>query len=226
MEKLRILLFVFLPLVLAACKHPLAIQGQGDIVERLNGLRGCSLEEFAAGNFSTCTDNDVFVDETVLYQGLPRPGWRFSHWEGPCRKDSVEPLCELNYTENGARYWDENHPDNPLPATTAVFVEDKQAPAAVEYIAANHGATGAGTYSALLEALFSSEGSYRYLNLQGSTRNYFDRTPYYYQRQSDSLLITSPAARISPPVAQPPVRWISSPWWIPMPATTTSRCLT
>ena len=57
----RSLLLVLL-LALAACKHPLEIDGQGDIVERNNGYRGCSLEEFEAG-FTRCTHNEVFQDE-------------------------------------------------------------------------------------------------------------------------------------------------------------------
>ena len=62
-----------------------------------------------------------------------------------------------------------------VPALTAVFVEDNSAPAAVEYIAASHGATGSGGYAALMEALFSAAGSYRYHNQQASTRTGFDR---------------------------------------------------
>jgi hypothetical protein len=191
MEKLRILLFVLLPLLLAACKHPLEIQGQGDIVDRLQGVRGCALEEFEDGNFSNCTDNEVLLDETVSYQGLARPGWRFSHWEGFCPGTSQEPYCEFTYAEALASFWDESYPDTPVPPLTAVFVEDNSGPASEEYITARLGATGAGSYAALMNALFSSDSRYRILNQQFWTRSEYDRRAYYYLRQSDSLLGTS-----------------------------------
>ena len=72
---LRQLLLALSALALVACKHPLVIQGEGNIVERLLGERGCTLEEFQASD-PRCTDNDV-VDEsyTVQYEAVPRPGW-------------------------------------------------------------------------------------------------------------------------------------------------------
>ena len=118
---------------------------------------------------------------------------RDSHWDGPCPKSSPEPYCEFNYSESWAKLWDDNYPNTAAPALTAVFVQDNNAPAASEYIAASHGADGSGTYAALMEALFSADNTYRYLNLQASTRNSFDREPRYYLRQSDSLLATSPS---------------------------------
>ena len=47
---MRILITLAVILALQACKHPLAIEGEGDIIERLSGVRGCSLEEFQAGS--------------------------------------------------------------------------------------------------------------------------------------------------------------------------------
>ena len=43
---MRALTALLCALVLSACKHPLEIRGEGDIVERLQGLRGCTYEEF------------------------------------------------------------------------------------------------------------------------------------------------------------------------------------
>ena len=48
MKPLHLALTVFASLGLAACKHTLQIEGQGDIVEMLAAVRGCSLEEFQA----------------------------------------------------------------------------------------------------------------------------------------------------------------------------------
>ena len=45
-------------LLLQACRHPLEIVGQGHIVERIAGVRGCTYEEFQAQS-PRCTENDV-----------------------------------------------------------------------------------------------------------------------------------------------------------------------
>ncbi len=55
---MRILFFALLLVGLGACKHPLEIRGQGSIVERVYGERGCSWEEFQAGS-QRCTHNEV-----------------------------------------------------------------------------------------------------------------------------------------------------------------------
>jgi hypothetical protein len=38
--------------LLQACKHPLAIEGEGDIVDLNNSGPGCTLEQFQAGAFA------------------------------------------------------------------------------------------------------------------------------------------------------------------------------
>jgi hypothetical protein len=182
---------VLLITLLAACKHPLEIEGAGDIVERNNGVRGCALEEFQAG-FGRCTNNEIFQDETALYQALSRPGWSFSHWDGACAKDSPAPDCKLEYSADWAQLWDDNYPDLAGPPLTAVFIEDSDSPGGTNYIASSFGITdiGDGTYSALLDALFSTDNSYRYTALQASTRSSFDRSLSYYQLQPSGLLLT------------------------------------
>ncbi len=87
MYKLRLLLIISCLAALAACKQPLAIRGEGDIVELKRGERGCALEEFRAG-WTRCTDNEILGSESLVYRALPRPGWAFSHWEGSCAKAS------------------------------------------------------------------------------------------------------------------------------------------
>ena len=77
---MRVLSALVVLLLLQACKHPLAIEGEGDIIERLAGLRGCSLEEFQA-NSIRCTENEVVGEDYIVsYEGVPRPGWRFVAW--------------------------------------------------------------------------------------------------------------------------------------------------
>jgi hypothetical protein len=120
----RVFITLVVFLLLQACKHPLAIEGEGDIVERNIGHRGCTLEEFEAGA-PRCTDNAA-VDEPyqVVYQAVPRPGWRFVGWEGtPCDPDSVPPFCHYDVTEPWVVFTDLAWPGTEIPATTAVFEE-------------------------------------------------------------------------------------------------------
>ncbi|MEP5763557.1 MAG: hypothetical protein ABJ308_03155 [Halieaceae bacterium] len=185
----RKLVLILAPLLLVACKHPLEIEGQGDIIELERGLRGCSLEEFEA-DFARCSDNPVVDTETALYSALPRAGWRFSHWNGACARDSPAPDCRLDYLEAFAELWDEQYPDTPLPPLKAVFVEDAQANPGTRYITSSFGTVGLLAYGSLLDALVSDDGGLRYTSQQASTREYFDRSQFYYQRQGDGLLAT------------------------------------
>jgi hypothetical protein len=188
--------FIFLLagiVALAACKQPLVIDGEGDIIELNQGIRGCALEEFQAG-WPRCTDNDVVDDESLRYRALPRPGWKFSHWDGNCAKDSPGKDCKKNYQKAWVDWWDENYPDEePIPLT-AVFVPNDDGPASAAYTASQFGASGNTGFAALLDAVFSADGSYRFTSLQASTRNYFDRYPASFQRQASSLLLASPRA--------------------------------
>ena len=190
MKPIRRLLFALAPLLLAACKHPLDIEGQGDIVEVQNGLRGCSLEEFQAG-FARCTDNDVFGDEAVAYRALPRPGWRFSHWRGICLEED-QGDCGFSYSKALAEAWDSRNPDTPLPPLTAVFVQDGNTLTGQRYITSQFGAEGRNSYGSLLDALLTEAGMLRYTTQQASSRSTFDRRAYDYQRQQDGLLAVRP----------------------------------
>ena len=191
MIPIRVLLLVTCAVALSACKQPLAIEGNGDIIELTRGERGCALEEFRAG-WARCTDNEVLGTESLRYRALPRPGWMFSRWDGNCAKNSPAPDCLKNYDKAGVEWWDENYPDQELPPLTAVFVPDDNAVAAVPYIASRFGATGRVGFAALLDALFSADGSYRLTSQQAATRNYFDRTPASFLRQKTSLLLAGP----------------------------------
>ncbi|RLQ21019.1 cytochrome C peroxidase [Seongchinamella sediminis] len=122
----RVILALCLVMGLFACKHPLEIKGQGSIVERIYGERGCSWEEFQAGDIR-CTENNVKGERyLVSYEAIPEPGWKFSHWEGlPCAEDSVGDYCEFDVPKSGI---DKAHAENPdgleVAATIAVFVRD------------------------------------------------------------------------------------------------------
>ena len=123
---LRAILAICILAGLGACKHPLEIRGQGSIVERIYGDRGCSWAEFQADD-PRCTENDVEGERyLVSYAAVPEPGWKFSHWEGlPCAADSVGDYCEFDIPKDGI---DKAHADNPdgleVSATIAVFVRD------------------------------------------------------------------------------------------------------
>lgn len=191
MNTLRISLGILLGLLLAACRHPLAIQGQGDIIELNFGTRGCALEEFQA-DWVRCTDNDVSNDEAVRYRALPRPGWLFARWEGYCAAESRGKDCEIDYTRAGIEWWEEFFPDQDAAPLTAIFSRDDGAPVTAAYIASRLGARGGMGYAALLDALFAINGSYRYTVQQASTRGDFDRNPAQFQRLADSLLLAGP----------------------------------
>ena len=119
----KILSALALLLLLHACKHPLAIEGEGDIIERLAGQRGCSLEEFQTGS-PRCTENEVSDEDYIVrYEAVARPGWRFIAWRGGtiCGGNSVPPFCELNVSSAGVVFADENWPGLKLPTSLAVF---------------------------------------------------------------------------------------------------------
>jgi len=123
---MNIFILILVLLSLQACRHPLAIEGEGDIIERLTGHRGCTLEEFQAGG-ARCTENEV-VDEDyiVSYQAVPRPGWRFVGWSGGtgCTPDSVQPYCDYHVAADVVNAVDENFADLLLEPTVAVFVKN------------------------------------------------------------------------------------------------------
>ena len=85
---LRAPVILVLALLAAACKHPLAIVGEGDIVDLNEGTYGCSLEQFQNGD--PACDNEVTSDYFPVYSAVPREGWAFSHWDGSCGHGSEQ----------------------------------------------------------------------------------------------------------------------------------------
>ena len=106
--------------VLQGCKHPLAIKGEGDIVETGNSGRGCTLEQYRASD-SACTENEVTGDYYVNYKAVPRPGWRFVSWEGPCPPDSDFQHCKFGVAKEAVAWWEQTYPETAIPPSTAVF---------------------------------------------------------------------------------------------------------
>lgn len=117
----RILTLLVLAGTIAACKHPLVIVGEGDIVDRNGSSYGCSLEQFNAGDIA-CAENDVQGDYFVNYQAVPRAGWEFVEWEGSCGHLSVAPDCRFDVPGVWVAFWDTDV-GVPIPPLTAVFQE-------------------------------------------------------------------------------------------------------
>lgn len=105
---------------LQACKHPLAIVGEGDIVDARNSGHGCTLEQFQAQD-RACGENEVHGDYFVNYKAQPRPGWRFVGWNGPCSPNSDFQHCRFDVSKATVDQWAENYPDIETPPSTAVF---------------------------------------------------------------------------------------------------------
>ncbi len=123
----RVLFALLLLLAVQACKHPLAIRGEGDIVDS-GSAYGCTLEQFRSGHTS-CTDNDVQGDYFVNYQAVPRPGWQFEKWEGSCGHLTLAPDCRFDVPGVWVAYWDSDI-GVPIPTLTAVFVQNADGPTA------------------------------------------------------------------------------------------------
>ena len=105
---------------LPGCKHPLAIVGEGDIVDANGSGHGCSLEQYRA-NDAACSRNTASDDYFVNYRAEPRPGWRFVRWEGPCAPNSDFQHCRLDVSRAAVAWWDETYPETEIPPSTAVF---------------------------------------------------------------------------------------------------------
>jgi cyclophilin family peptidyl-prolyl cis-trans isomerase len=108
-------------LILQACKHPLAIDGEGDIVDANGSGFGCTLAQFQAHHIA-CTENDIVDEDYIVdYRGEPKEGWRFVGWEGPCATTSVAPNCRLDAPASFSSYMDLNFAGVEMPTLTAKF---------------------------------------------------------------------------------------------------------
>jgi CubicO group peptidase (beta-lactamase class C family) len=128
MNKLKLLAVILGAVLLQACKHPLAIVGEGDIIDVNNSDYGCTLEQSQAGD-AACTDNEVTGDYHVNFRAEPRLGWRFVQWEGPCAQTSEYRHCRIDVTADWVSWWEEVASGFEIPASTAVFEEVGPLPA-------------------------------------------------------------------------------------------------
>ncbi|MDJ0879204.1 MAG: hypothetical protein QNI86_11370 [Halieaceae bacterium] len=183
--KVRFLLAA-LAVVLASCKHPLRIVGQGDIFELNEGVRGCTLEEFQA-QATRCTENDVVGDYNVIYDARPRPGWRFVSWNGACG-DVPPGQCALNLPASFPAFWDETFPGIPTPPLVATFGLAGAVAQDQTYFAAVFGADDFDPFSALLRADLFVDGSYSYEAVLESSTFIESFGSGMYEREDDGLL--------------------------------------
>ncbi|MEM1370969.1 MAG: NAD(P)/FAD-dependent oxidoreductase [Pseudomonadota bacterium] len=116
---MRLCIGLTLFLVLQACRHPLVIVGQGDIVDLNGGGFGCTLEQFESGD-AAC-DNEVQGDYFVNYTAVPREGWRFERWDGICSNESVDDNCRIDVSFDAVLAWNEQSNGTPAPPLTAIF---------------------------------------------------------------------------------------------------------
>jgi YD repeat-containing protein len=145
-------------IALQACKHPLVIVGEGDIVDANNTGHGCTLEQFQAQD-AACTENEVSGDYVVNYKAEPRPGWRFVRWEGPCSLRSAFQHCRLDMSEDGVTWWEENLPDAELPPSTAVF---EPITGKTGFLLAGTAVAGVAYETPTLQGVTGLDGSFQY----------------------------------------------------------------
>ena len=143
---------------LQGCKHPLAIVGEGDIVELNGSGRGCSLEQHAAQD-TACVDNEVEGDYFVNYKAQPRPGWRFVRWQGPCGPDSDFGHCRLQVTADVVAQWDAGEEHAQAPPSTAVF---QPVSGATGYLLAGTPVAGVAYTTATQQGVTGLDGSFQY----------------------------------------------------------------
>ena len=143
---------------LAGCRHPLAIVGQGDIIELNGSGRGCSFEQYAAKD-PACAVNEVEGDYFVNYRARPRPGWRFVRWEGPCAADSDFGHCRLQIPAAMVAKWDASDEDLQAPPSTAVF---QPVSGNTGYLLAGTPVAGVAYTTATQQGVTGLDGSFQY----------------------------------------------------------------
>jgi hypothetical protein len=174
--------------VLVGCKHPLEIQGHGDIVERNNGIRGCSLEEYQAKS-ARCTSNTVDDEYEVIYEAVPRAGWKFVGWDTKCADDSPGDYCKFSTPGDWVALWNEHYTDTPVPPVKAVFEQVDSGPVTTTYLGSSFGIDGYYyPFSSFMRADMSGNSTYQYKTLLESTRNVYDRGMGHIRRAQDGLV--------------------------------------
>jgi hypothetical protein len=145
-------------LTLQACKHPLAIVGKGDIVDVDGSEHGCTLEQFNAQHVA-CIENEVTDRYFVNYKAVPRAGWRFVRWGGPCSPRSDFQHCSFEASKALVVWWDETFPELKIPASTAVF---EQISGETGYLVAGSAVAGVAFETPSRKGVTGLDGSFEY----------------------------------------------------------------
>ncbi len=143
---------------LQACKHPLAIEGEGDIIEVSGGTRGCTLEQYRE-RVPACAENLVTGDYQVTYRAVPRPGWVFVRWQGPCSPRSAFQHCSFNVSATTVDWWDDTYPDVTIAPTTAIF---EPGTGETGYLVAGAPVAGVAYQTTSRQGVTGLDGSFRY----------------------------------------------------------------
>jgi hypothetical protein len=110
-----ILCALLLLLAISACRHPIEIVGEGDVMSA-TGNRDCLLEDFQA-RLANCVNNDVVEAYQETYYAVPRAGWQFGGWGHYCATNSSDEGCSFNISAAQA----EEYIDETMPSLVAYF---------------------------------------------------------------------------------------------------------
>ena len=91
--KARLVLIPLLLLSIGACRHPIEIIGEGDVMSA-SGNRDCLLEEFQEGQ-ANCAKNKVTGAYKETYFAVPRAGSQFVAWGNYCTKSAQADQCKF-----------------------------------------------------------------------------------------------------------------------------------
>ena len=115
---LKPLFLVALACTLMACRHPLFIIGEGDIMSA-SGERDCLLEDFQ-GAQANCTENTVNGRYKETYFAVPRSGSQFVAWGNYCAKGLPADECDFKASKQQVQ----DSPIDEAPPLVAYFREE------------------------------------------------------------------------------------------------------
>lgn len=98
MKILKTAVITTMALLMLACKHPIEIVGQGDVLTA-TGTRNCYLENFQARQ-KNCTENAIQGAYLETYYASPRAGWKFLRWENYCTDGASGAACTVSLPAN------------------------------------------------------------------------------------------------------------------------------
>lgn len=113
--KARLVPIALLLLPLIACRHPIEIIGEGDVVSA-SGNRDCLLEDFQGGH-TNCTKNRVRGKYNETYFAVPRAGSQFVAWGNYCAEPARADQCKFKLAKQHVK----NSPVDEAPPLVAYF---------------------------------------------------------------------------------------------------------